>query len=268
MFGLREAGLVNYGNRPEGFYSNALTLAYTMFLLFPLTINSFLKHKNIYWGLAVLCVTISLIVNNSRMVLAVATLLTSINIFLCLKGRLRNIVLCLGLTIGTLTLVTDNPISNRLDSLLKQSENVTYKGYADHRLVFWSVYIDIIKDGPFFGHGPRLNTDFHTPYYRARGFGDFEKKFSAHNQFLQVAGNAGLVGLFFFLCWITLLGVNIWKNIEDKTLRAILLQSLIGFMLAATTQNAFQDAEVRQALMLMCIFTVAHSSQTPKTKAV
>ena len=257
---IRSAKIIwDTGNRPEGFYSNALTTAYVIFLIFPLVAVNFFKNKSLYWAISALTICTALFVNNSRMVMAVAGLLAGINVLIFLKGKARIITIAIGVVIAAATLTTKNPISNRVHNLFKQGENVTYKGYADHRLVFWDVYSDMIKEKPVFGHGPKLTSAYVTKYYDARGFEDFDKKYAAHNQFIQAAGNSGLLGLFFFLSWVILFSVNLFKNIENKTYRLILLQTFLGFMFAGLTQNAFQDAEVRQGIMLLSIFALLYS---------
>ena len=54
-WGIRGTGIVNYGNRPEGFYSNALTAAYVLFLFYPFLLAKFLTTRNRYWSLAFFC---------------------------------------------------------------------------------------------------------------------------------------------------------------------------------------------------------------------
>ena len=250
------------GHRPEGFYSNALTLAYVLFFTYPLVLVKSFTTKNKFWIACLAIIAVSLAVNNSRMILGVAVILLGINTLIYLKGRLRILVILTGAIIIGVTLPTENPISKRINVLLDQQETVTYKGYADHRLVFWDIYTDMIKEKPYFGHGPKLTSAYHVPYYEARGFGDFEKKYSAHNQYLQIAGQSGLFGLFFFFFWMILFSIFMAKNIKDKTIRSICLQSFIGFMFAGLTQNAFQDAEVRQALMLLCTVAITYALST------
>lgn len=255
-WGIRGTSIVNYGHRPEGFYSNALTLAYAYFLLFPLICVKFFERKNLFWGACFLCVTAGLVVNNSRAVILVAGLLTLLNVATVLKGKLRLAGLTVVLCSAAAILATDNPISSRIKTFTSPSPTTTYKGYADHRFVFWDVYLDMIKEKPVFGHGPKLTTKYNEKYYDARGFEDFHKKYNAHNQFIQIAATGGLTGLFFFLCWAVLFTVAIVRHVPDKITRLILVQTFLGFMVAGVTQNAFQDAEVRQGIFLFSMFSV------------
>ena len=118
----------------------------------------------------------------------------------------------------------------------------------------------MIKERPFFGHGPKLRSAYHKPYYEARGFGDFEKQYSAHNQYLQAAGNNGLIGLFGLLGWMITVIISVIKHVPDFKMKVILSQTIVGFMIAGLTQNAIQDSEVRQCFMLLMITCVAFSS--------
>jgi O-antigen ligase len=256
-WGVRGTSIVNYGNRPEGFYSNALTTAYVLLFFFPFIFAKALQKRTLYWSIAALSISSALVVNNSRMILTVALLIAASSIVYFIKGKARIIIIAAGVSVVALTLTTKNPISHRVNSLLDQGSNVTYKGYSDHRLVFWDIYTDMIKDKPAFGHGPKLTSAYHVPYYEARGFSDFEKKYSAHNQYLQVAGSSGLIGLAFFLSWIILCYKIVIRHINDPFLKLVSIQTMTGFFLAGITQNAFQDAEVRQALMLFFIAIIS-----------
>lgn len=263
-WGIRQAELVSYGNRPEGFYSNALTTAYVLFIIFPFIGTQFFTKRNTYWAISFALILTSIAVNNSRTIIATAALIIGFNILFYLRGKVRLLTVVGGLVVGGVILSTNNPISFRLKNLFNQSEKVTYRGYSDHRLVFWDIYTDMIKEKPFFGHGPKLTRDYHVPYYDARGFNDFEKKYEAHNQLLQVAGNSGLLGLTFFVLWTLFTLKSIYSCTQDMSLRLAFMQTILGFMLAGLTQNAFQDAEVRQAYMLLCVGIVMFSSSPLK----
>lgn len=259
-WGIRDTSIVSYGNRPEGFYSNALTLAYVLLIIFPFIMVNALTKRTMFWGGSFALISAALLVNNSRMVLAVCLLLAASNVIIFLKGKAKYLTILAGIILCTTVLSTDNPISKRVKSFTEQSEETKYKGYADHRFVFWDIYIDMIKERPFFGHGPKLRSAYHKPYYEARGFGDFEKQYSAHNQYLQAAGNNGLIGLFGLLGWMITVIISIIKHVPDYRMKVILAQTVIGFMIAGLTQNAIQDSEVRQCFMLLMIACVAFSS--------
>ena len=87
--------------------------------------------------------------NNSRMILAVCLIITATSVLYFTRGRIKIGLIIAGVLITSMTLVTDNPVSNRINTLFEQGENITYKGYKDHRLVFWDVYTDIIRERPF-----------------------------------------------------------------------------------------------------------------------
>lgn len=83
------------------------------------------------------------------------------------------------------------------------------------RKVMWQAAINMIKDKPFFGHG--LNT-FMSNYTKYWVGGEFMPRY-AHNCFLQITAELGIVGLFTFL-WLIITffikSIRALKRTEDK----------------------------------------------------
>lgn len=264
-WGVRGTEIVHYGHRPEGFYSNALTLAYAIFLILPAITVNFFKKLDLYWGLCFAFIVTALFVNSSRTVIAVSALLVAYNIFMHLKGKMKILAVVVCLVGTTLVFTTKNNISSRVNHLLEQGDQVTFKGYPDHRLVFWHAFYHMIKEKPIFGHGPKLSKEYYRPYYEKLGLGEFEKIYNAHNQFIQIAGTSGLVGLTCFLLWAVFFCKAVITHTHCKDTKTILLQTFIGFMIAGLTQNAFQDSEVRHGIMLLSLFAFSAMGHDKKS---
>ena len=119
-----------------------------------------------------------------------------------------------------------------------------------NRHQIWQANIDMIKERPLFGWGYGNYKQFREPYYARYPAADTHAH--AHNNFLQVWVDSGLVGLlaFLFLLW-RILGSG-WQAyhslpVEEEPLRSLTLGgtlSLVGFLLGGLTQYNFGDAEV------------------------
>ena len=160
------------------------------------------------------------------------------------------------------TLGTENKISNRLKSSFLNAhvkENAK-SGVLGERLIFWKAHQEMIKDKPFFGHGPGLTAEYRSKYYEKAGFENYDRPSTAHNQYLQVAVNAGLIGLFFFVAFFIFLFSAIATEIKSKNLRCVLYQIIGLFLIGGITQNAFQDYEVRHTLMVVLTWMISNTT--------
>jgi len=102
------------------------------------------------------------------------------------------------------------------------------KKTASSRLYIWQAALKMIQNQPVLGHG--INT-FHavSPFYRVNGNGGGY----AHNCYIQMAAEIGLVGLTMFI-WIVVslfqLGLKGLASVEDRLHRAVLLGLLAGIL--------------------------------------
>jgi len=91
-----------------------------------------------------------------------------------------------------------------------------------------------------------------APYYERHPLAD--RRSHAHNNFLQIAAEAGLVGLAAFtLLFATMLrfGFEAVRRCRDPNLHAIALGgclALVGFLVGGLTQYSFGDNEVATAM--------------------
>lgn len=124
------------------------------------------------------------------------------------------------------------------------------------RFVFWKVYLKLILDSPFFGHGSEhLKRHGREQAYIDLGFADFEKKYNAHNIFLESLADIGVLGcLITILCCYGLFRLSKSLSKHDKLSYATL--TALGFSILANfihglTQNTFFDAHVTTAYALL-----------------
>ena len=124
--------------------------------------------------------------------------------------------------------------------------------YLDDRVAFWHAHWLMIKEKPLYGHGVQLDETYRQPYYAEIGLSDFSKKYAAHNMYIQILTNGGILLLFIFFIWLFLLYRYILLKLESE--RFMCIQALLGFLVASLTQNAFQDSSVRVTLSILLSF--------------
>ena len=252
LVGWRVLGMefVSDAPRPRGFYSHPLTLAYAALFFMPLAIKwllSFPRHKAA-WSLA-FGVSCLILTTYSRTILALSALLLIWNVITSVKGKVRAGILVLAFAAMAGLFSTDNPVTNRFKTMFSEKGENRFSDYPDDRLAFWHAHWEMIKERPIVGHGGPMDTAYRLPYYKKIGLAGFSKPYEAHNAFIQVLAQFGLMGLSLFLSWLFWLKWHILRYPKGFA-RPVLLQTFWVFVLACLTQNGFQDSEVRMGLWL------------------
>ncbi len=240
--------------RPRGLYPHPLTLAYAALFIWPLAVSMVFyfpsKWSSWAWFLSG---GVIIVLTQSRTVQAVALLILSWRLFLTWKGRTRVVVTLSAIGFLVAVMATDNFVSEKFRKTFSSEGVDRFSSYPDDRLAFWHVHALMISEKPILGHGVDLNTKYREPYYAALGLQDFPKKYEAHNMFLQIAAEGGLVGLGLFLGW---LGWHFRRGFlveSSRFARETAIQTLVAFTLGGLTQNVFQDYEVRVGLTLFLV---------------
>ena len=129
-------------------------------------------------------------------------------------------------------------------SLTRLAETSASRNFTTDRTHIWSVTLQVIKDNLPFGAGLGAFSVAYTPYDSMSGL---ERVEQAHNDYLQVLADAGLVGLVigaFFVFWLFRTGLQNIKT--ENTFRrgvavgalsgcfAILVHSIFDFVLHTT----------------------------------
>lgn len=134
------------------------------------------------------------------------------------------------------------------------------------RSQIWLANIDMIKERPLFGWGYGNYKRFRGAYYQR--YPQADTTAHAHNNFLQMGVDVGLVGLAAFLWVFWSILVRGWWTYQRlrheagplRTLTLGGLLSIVGFLVGGLTQYNFGDAEVvivmwAMAGVLMRVYT-------------
>ena len=238
--------------RPRGFYSHPLSLAYGLLLFWPLALE-WLQHERRKPGasLFVVSIAIGLVLTQSRTVQAVAALVLMVNLLRIPGGRKRWLSLGCLLLAGTLVFSTQNIVRDKFVGTFSAKGMDRFSTYPDDRLAFWHVHALMVWERPMLGHGWGMDDAYRLPYYAQIGLPNFKKPYGAHNVFLQILAEGGIIGLSFFLIWLAAFLAFSARGLNPFA-RSLAGQSLMAFFLASLTQNTMQDFSVRLLLTWLC----------------
>ena len=241
--------------RARGLYSHPLTFAYVGSFFWPLGCFWVLRNPKHWSGWALLIgVTAWIVFSQSRAIQLVSLMVAIFSIIYITKGSVRNLALvCLVIgSIGILTL--PNPVSKRLNQTFNGEMPRNSERYIDDRFAFWDVHWLMIKERPLLGHGAKLDKPYRLPYYEKMDLTAFPKKYEAHNLWIQITSNGGLIGLFLFGSWWLWYLVQVVRinGSQHRFAKGLMLSTWMAFAMGGILQNSFQDSEVRMTLTLVC----------------
>lgn len=235
------------GFRTKGFHPSGITYAHN--LLFPLSImTAWVFSSVLSWQQRLL-----LVGGWTVMILALLFSLTrgvwvAYVVVLFLLGIVKGGKALLGVTggvflLGGLLFSAGLGVQERAWQAFDLKENLG-------RSQIWVANLDMLKDRPLFGWGYGNYRKFRDPYYQR--YPKANHSGHAHNSFLQIAVDSGLVGLAAFLAFFVVLLRTGWQAYRllpptAEPLRSFALGawlSIIGFLIGGMTQHNFGDAEV------------------------
>ena len=237
----------NEGFRTKGFHPSGITFAHN--LLFPLTfVTVWLScarlalRQRFLLGLGWLLMIFALLFSLTRGVW-VAYVVVLLALGLVRGGRTLLGVVGSTVILGVLFISAGAGVQERLRSTFDLVQNLP-------RSQIWQANIDMIKERPLLGWGYGNYRMFRDPFYDRHPQANHTGH--AHNTFLQVGVDSGLLGLaaFLYFFWSLLhTGWQTYQHIppEDEPFRSMILGaflSIIGFLVGGLTQHNFGDAEV------------------------
>ena len=235
------------GFRVKGFSPSSITYAHSVaFPLTFLTVRLFApdlrwKERLLWlggWGLMIFALLFSLTRGVWLAYLVVLGVLGVVK-----GGRAVFAVGACGVLLSLFLLGAGSGVRERVTQIFDFKANVG-------RSQIWQANLDMIKDRPWFGWGYGNYRKFRDPYYQR--YPEADTTAHAHNNFLQLWVDGGLIGLaaFLFLCWVILRAG--WQTyslapVEAEPVRSLALGGtlgVLGFLLGGLTQYNFGDAEV------------------------
>jgi O-antigen ligase len=255
--------LVPSDSRAQGLVSHPLTLAYAMLVVWPWALEWVFSspHRPLGW-LMFSANVVGLWTSESRTVQIVALGLLIFYGLRYFRGRMKFLIPAVLLALIVVGGLTENRLVVKYWKTA-QLQVDRLSDYPDDRLAIWHANGRMAIEQPLVGYGPFVSKDRLNKQYEEIGLGQFQKKYWAHNQFLQIILDGGLVALFLFLGWIESIARLAWRDRLTKPYARATLGMLAVFLLAGFTQNAFHDLEVRFALTfcVMMFFALRATKQ-------
>lgn len=231
--------------RSPGFFNSPQTFGNYILLVLPIVFGlSFYgntRGEKRWLQLSSLIILIAIIFSYARGVwlgLIVGTIFMAI-----LRSRKLLLVVIAGIIVGSMFLVF-LPSSRFTRRVL---ETFKSKRPVGDRIYFWEGSLKIIRDYPITGLGWE---GFRLVYPRYKPAEGRQLVSHAHNNFVDVAIDSGLLGLGIFI-WLLVtiykVGFHIFKELGDGYFKGIawgFLGSLTAFLIAGLSQYNFGDSEV------------------------
>lgn len=257
-----------------GLMSHHLTYGYlfSMVFCFPLAALMLSKSKSLAFRILMLIATsaigMSLVWTYGRGVwIATAASILFMGAYVS-KRALFGLLVLLGIFCGTFYSANDS-FKQRVDSIWAQDNQSN-----NDRQDLWRANVEMFGDHPWIGVGWNQNEGLVADYYKRLGI---ENKFTdhAHNTYLQVMANTGLLGFIFFAFFILgflLMTHRLWTEVPKSHYwhRVIVLGALgsqISLHAGGLTQWNFGDAEVNH-FFIFVLALVAYMSEQYGTGVV
>lgn len=204
------------------------------------------QDKRLIYVTAILLMGVALILSGSRGGLVSLLAMVFFVIFITTQTKsYGSLVLKIALAVALIaTIILGASLIGGESSLTRFAETATSKDITTNRSHIWKVTLEVIKENPILGAGMGAFGVAYTPHDTLNGL---ERVEQAHNDYLQVAADAGIIGVliggaFLFLLFKTGLKNSKVSNLYRKGVAvgalggcfAILVHSLFDFVLHTT----------------------------------
>lgn len=245
--------------RASGFMGHPLTLAYNAMLFGLMSLGQGLwlfsgERRRDAWlwlGLSGLLMLVILL-SGSRFPLILTLLLSGATLLIWLWRRLSwsmRFLLPLGTILaGSILIVLEPQLRGRFLEFFSEQQHWEQKF---DRLVFWKVHLHMALDHLWLGTGLYRYDQVLLDYYNQAGYTQMERKYAAHNIFLQTFADLGLLGLSGVLVFLVgLLGFahRLWRRWQHPASWLLVATVITSGLL----QNNLRDSEFLFALWV-CI---------------
>lgn len=230
--------------RVSGFMSHPLTLAYNLCLIMTahllylkVRFKTFSSPQKTIHGILLLILFSVLLLSQSRFPFVLA--IFSFVAILSFKKSHLKFVLPLTIISG-IALYFEGSVLERFTHTLSFGEF--------DRLKFWLVHLEIFKESPIFGNSPKIPASTLEPFYSKFSYHD--KIYTAHNIFIQILANYGLVGIFGLLFFLAKLW-QFFKALAKSANEPSMMVLFFIFVGCNLIQNALYDSEFLFAFWVM-----------------
>jgi O-antigen ligase len=243
--------------RVSGFMGHPLSFAYNLMLLSLFAyFHAFKNPDNLAqvakkWRTTFALTAMSLVLTGSRAPLIFMLGIVVLAEFRRILNHKKVFVVCFAFVLGI--------IAWEKSTILRFNEVISSESKIEEkmpRIVFWKVHWEMFEDHPWMGVGYHDRKMGSLDYYKNAGYTEDDKKYRAHNIYLQTladSGMLGFVGIMFFLGGLAICARTIYRNHRNS----ILYLLLAGVLLSGLVQNNLRDSEFLYALAMLCAVTLA-----------
>ena len=211
---------VTFGNRNSYITALCFSLPWIAYLLFRMTENSFIEKSILYF--AVLMSIMVLVFNSSRGGLLSFCVMAGVGVIVYRHSFMKN-----GFkTLVALCFVVAGCALLKYSSLLSVA-SMSARGGLLHdtaRISIWATCLQLLYESAFLGVGVGGMIASLQAYYLISGN---EGVASAHNMFVEILMQYGVVWFVLAVLWLIVLFVKSW-NLGERDRRAVLLMSLFA----------------------------------------
>ena len=260
--------------RVSGAMGHPLTLTYNLMIMalgsVSLAINKWNDDKRslefkLWLSIFIASIAI-LFISGSRFVLIVLVIIP----FIC---EMRRIIKLWPYVLGVAVLLAvglwfEGTIIARFSEFFVQNQTI-YERFP--RLLFWKIHWQMFLDYPLSGVSVSGLDKATESYYHASGIHD--KMYTAHNMFLQLLADSGLIGLsgliVFYVCYLR----SAVKSVAVHAKQTGLLYLFVSTLLVSVQQNNLRDSEFLlafwffTALQFVFLFKIGTSHYSSERKS-
>jgi O-antigen ligase len=211
----------------------AIFVILSIVIIFESVLNKAAKWKEqVLWIVSILILFTSLYFLSSRMALII--ILIIIPIFLYQKLKVNGRILIVGISTVILLLLGFSIIrtNDRINYYINQMTegSIKEKLEKDSRIMIWKSSLEIIKENPLLGVGIGDVRDELMKKYDLLGDKDLiTSRYNAHNQFLEIAIEGGVISLLLFIMIIGFMFLTAIKT-NNNLLISFLIIMIIFFL--------------------------------------
>ncbi|MFZ9956225.1 MAG: O-antigen ligase family protein [Flavobacteriales bacterium] len=237
-----------------GHYAMMLCLAFSIALYFIVfQVNT--QREKILYSFSTFILALGLLLLTSKASLLAMVLISVLFLGLYIhktRNFARAILVFISFLILSLSGYIFFPVlKNRVDTFASALfSKPQYAESTDLRKEIWNSAIDLIEDSAVLGYGSAANDLLFESYSKKHTSYEFQKKYNAHNTFLQIMLSVGVVG---FLLLISIVGKALYNALKAKDF--ILLSYLIVLIAAFSTESMLEtEAGILFFSMFYCFF--------------